>query len=62
MYVDDWRPVWDMGTAGSPMAWLALAIDELTLRDPEGTAIWTVPQGMLLLTQEAPAAAVTGVV
>ena len=59
LYVDDWHPVWDTGTAGSPGAWLALANDELTLRDPEGTVIWTVPLGVPLLTKEAPAAGAT---
>ncbi len=59
MYVDGWYRVWDTGTAGSPGAWLALANDALTLRDPEGTVIWTVPLGVPLLTKETPAAGAT---
>ena len=59
VYVDDWRPVWDSGTAGTPGAWLALADDALTLRDPEGAVIWTVPLGVPLLTKTAPPAGAT---
>jgi RHS repeat-associated protein len=59
LYADEWHPVWDTGTAGSAGAWLALANDELTLRDPEGTVIWAVPLGVPLLTKSAPAARAT---
>ena len=59
LYVDDWHSVWDTGTAGMPGAWLALADDELTLRDPEGAVLWAVPLGMPLLTKTTPAAGAT---
>jgi RHS repeat-associated protein len=59
LYVDDWAPVWDTATAGHPGAWLALADDALTLRDPEGTVLWTVPLGVPLLTKTTPAAGAT---
>jgi hypothetical protein len=58
-YVEGWQPVWDTGTAGHPGAWLALANDELTLRDPEGAVIWAAPLGVPLLTKETPAAGAT---
>jgi RHS repeat-associated protein len=59
LYVDEWVPAWDTNTAGNPGAWLALADDALTLRSPEGDAIWTVPLGVPLLTKTTPAAGAT---
>ncbi len=59
LYVDDWSPAWATGTAGNPGAWLALADDALTLRDPEGETLWTVPLGVPLLTKTTPAAGAT---
>ncbi len=59
LYVDDWSPAWATGTAGNPGAWLALADDALTLRDPEGGTLWTVPLGVPLLTKTTPTAGAT---